>query len=112
MFTNVSYMAAQSNNNNNNGPGAPNGISFPEDKPENGPIKRNMNSRPAGQDGMVNGHPTEFDDEADPVLEELNAIRLREISSKAISAILLMLLKWFKLSRKISFLVNPWEELS
>ena len=33
-------------------------------------------------------------------LGDLNAVRLREITSKAIAGILLMLLKWFKLSRK------------
>ncbi|KAL8743419.1 MAG: hypothetical protein Q9184_008115 [Pyrenodesmia sp. 2 TL-2023] len=52
---------------------------------------------------MVNGHPAEFDEDADPVLEELNSMRLREISSKAISAILLMLLKWFKLSHILKY---------
>ena len=35
----------------------------------------------------------------DSGLEELNAVRSREISAKAISGILLLLLKWFKLSR-------------
>ena len=82
-----------------NGLGAPNGVSFPDDHPDTGFVKRKMNIRTAVQKGMVNGHSTEFDG-ADPVLEELNSMRLREISSKAISAILLMLLKWFKLSRK------------
>lgn len=90
-------MAAQGNG--TNGGGVPNGISFPEDHPDNGPVKRKMNIRSVAQDGMMNGHLAEFE-EADPVLEELNPMRLREISSKAISAILLMLLKWFKLSRK------------
>ncbi|KAL8895948.1 MAG: hypothetical protein Q9207_007942, partial [Kuettlingeria erythrocarpa] len=101
IFTNVSYMAAQTNG--SNGLGLPNGIAFPEDNQEKSPVRRKVNVRSAGQDGMVNGHPAEFDEDADPVLEELNSMRLREISSKAISAILLMLLKWFKLSHILKY---------
>ena len=37
---------------------------------------------------------------ADRSLEELNAIRTREVTSKAIQGFLLMLLKWLRLSRK------------
>ncbi|KAL8992849.1 MAG: hypothetical protein Q9188_007482 [Gyalolechia gomerana] len=101
IFTNVSCMAAQGNG--SNGLGVPNGISFPDDHLDHGPVKRKMNVRSAVQEGMVNGNPAEFEDEADPVLEELNSMRLREISSKAISAILLMLLKWFKLSHILKY---------
>ncbi|KAL9602851.1 MAG: hypothetical protein Q9219_001546 [cf. Caloplaca sp. 3 TL-2023] len=101
MFTNVSYMAAQGNG--TNGLSVPNGISFPEERPNTGPVKRKMNVRPTAQEGVVNGHPTEFDDGADPAIEELNSARSREISSKAISAILLMLLKWFKLSHILKY---------
>ena len=49
--------------------------------------------------GMVNGDRS-GDENANPALVELNATRLREITSKAIAGILLMLLKWFKLSRR------------
>ncbi|KAL8836442.1 MAG: hypothetical protein Q9170_002930 [Blastenia crenularia] len=101
VFTNVSYMATQGTG--ANGLGVPNGISFPDDHPDSGPVKRKINVRSAAQDSVVNGHPAEFEDEADPVLEELNTMRLREISSKAISAILLMLLKWFKLSHILKY---------
>ncbi|KAI4177548.1 MAG: hypothetical protein LQ348_005808 [Seirophora lacunosa] len=101
IFTNVSYMATQANG--TNGIGVPNGISFPEDNPDCVPVKRKINVHTGGQDEMLNGHPAEFDEEADPVLEELNSMRLREISSKAISAILLMLLKWFKLSHILKY---------
>lgn len=87
--------------NGTSGLGVTNGIAFPEDNPDKPPVRRRINVRSTGQDGLVNGYPVDVDDEADPVLEELNSIRLREISSKAISAILLMLLKWFKLSRKL-----------
>ncbi|KAL8746980.1 MAG: hypothetical protein Q9184_007669, partial [Pyrenodesmia sp. 2 TL-2023] len=64
VFTNVSYMAAQANG--TNGLGVPNGIAFPEDNPEKSPVRRRINVRSAGQDGMVNGHPAEFDEDADP----------------------------------------------
>ncbi|KAL8932850.1 MAG: hypothetical protein Q9216_006643, partial [Gyalolechia sp. 2 TL-2023] len=101
IFTNVSYMAAQGNG--SNGLGVPNGIPFADDHPDHGPIKRKMNVRSPFQEGMLNRNPAEFEDEVDPVLEELNSMRLREISSKAISAILLMLLKWFKLSHILKF---------
>lgn len=97
VFTNVSYLVTQANG--QNGLAVPNGISFPEDDPENGPGKRKLNPNAVSHDGMGNGNPAEFEHEPDPVMEELNAIRLREISTKAISAILLTLLRWFKLSR-------------
>ncbi|KAL8749025.1 MAG: hypothetical protein Q9199_007942, partial [Rusavskia elegans] len=96
VFTNVSYLVTQANG--QNGLAVPNGISFPEDNPENGPGKRKLNPNAVSPDGMGNGNPAEFEHEPDPVMEELNAIRLREISTKAISAILLTLLRWFKLS--------------
>ena len=49
--------------------------------------------------GLVNGNHSE-NETADPTVVELNLMRLREITSKAIAGILLMLLKWFKLSRE------------
>ena len=33
-------------------------------------------------------------------LDEIDVIRHREITSKAVSAILILMLKWFKVSRK------------
>jgi len=36
-----------------------------------------------------------------PTLEEIDVTRHREIMSKAISAILLLLMKWFKVSREL-----------
>ena len=35
-----------------------------------------------------------------PTLDETDVTRHREITSKAVSAILLLILKWFKVSRK------------
>ncbi|KAL8728557.1 MAG: hypothetical protein Q9166_005290 [cf. Caloplaca sp. 2 TL-2023] len=101
IFTNVSHLVTQANG--QNGLGVPNGISFPEDTPDNGPAKRKVNTGSATQENAANGHPAECENEPDPVMEELNAIRLREISSKAIAAILLMVLKWFKLSHVLKF---------
>jgi hypothetical protein len=37
-----------------------------------------------------------------PTLDEIDVTRHREITSKAVSAILLLVLKWFKVSRKLS----------
>lgn len=56
--------------------------------------------------GAVNGFPAapnSFSDSfnADAAIEELDNIRLREITGKAISGSLLLMLKWFKRSRKL-----------
>ena len=93
-FANVSSMVAQ------NGPnGLPNGISLGE---ENGDIsgKRKQNTTSA-MNGGEHGQLAENGDGTDPEVEELNAIRTREITFKALAGILILLLKWFKLSRKL-----------
>jgi len=47
-------------------------------------------------------------DPADLPIDEIEAMRSREITAKAVSGILLMLLKWFKVSRKVpSPLIGP-----
>lgn len=56
--------------------------------------------------GATNGFPAavnSFSDSfnADAAIEELDNIRLREITGKAISGSLLLMLKWFKRSRKL-----------
>ncbi|KAL8645443.1 MAG: hypothetical protein Q9226_007300 [Calogaya cf. arnoldii] len=96
VFTNVSYLVTQSNGQNS-------GISFPDDNPENGLGKRKLDPNAVSHEGIAIGNPAEFENQSDPVMEELNAIRLREISTKAISAILLTLLRWFKLSNILKF---------
>ncbi|KAL8696549.1 MAG: hypothetical protein Q9224_002735, partial [Gallowayella concinna] len=101
IFTNVSYLVSQANG--QNGLAVPNGISFPDDNHENEPAKKKMTPLNPNSITQENGHPTESENELDPVMEELNAIRLREVSTKAISAILLTLLKWFKLSHILKF---------
>lgn len=55
--------------------------------------------------GLTNGQASESPEgAADTAAEELNALRTREITSKAVSGALLMLLKWFKISRELLFI--------
>ena len=84
-----------------NGPnGLPNGISFGEEGGE-AQNKRKQNSSSAmSMNDMEHGQLSENGDGTDPEVEELNAIRTREVTFKAISGIVIMLLKWFKLSRE------------
>lgn len=77
-----------------------NGTSFPEDGSNEAQGKRRVNTSSSGNiTGMANGQLAENEDGTDPVVEELNALRSREITTKAVSGVLLILLKWFKLSR-------------
>lgn len=88
-------------NQNNGQNGLQSGFSFPENGGDAVISKPKSNLNLAQQlNGASKGPNGHLDDNADPGLEELNAIRLREITAKAISGILIMLLKWFKLSRK------------
>jgi hypothetical protein len=41
-----------------------------------------------------------------PTLDEIDVTRHREITSKAVSAILLLILKWFKVSRRCLIIHN------
>lgn len=43
-----------------------------------------------------------------PTLDEIDVIRHREITSKAVSAILLLVLKWFKVSRTSSQVIHSF----
>ena len=49
--------------------------------------------------GLAHVPPPQAENNLDRALENLNATRLREITSKAVAGILLVLLRWFKLSR-------------
>lgn len=91
LLGNVSALVAQNGQN-----GLPNG--FPDDG-ENGRKRTNPNSS-AHLNGMANGQLADNEDGTDPVVEELNGVRSREITSKAVSGVLLILSKWFKLSRE------------
>ena len=73
---------------------------FPEDGSNEAQGKRRPNtSSSANINGMANGQLAENEDGTDPAVEELNSLRSREITTKAVSGVLLVLLKWFKLSR-------------
>lgn len=93
LLGNVSALVAQNGQN-----GLQNG--YPEDGDAAGKKRTNPNSS-AHLNGMVNGQLADNEDGTDPVVEELNGIRSREITSKAVSGTLLILLKWFKLSRAL-----------
>lgn len=76
-------------------------MSFPDDGSNEAQGKRRANANSSvNVNGMANGQLAENEDGTDPVVEELNALRSREITTKAVSGILLILLKWLKLSRK------------
>lgn len=55
-------------------------------------------------DGSMNGS---LPDVSKIPLEDLDRMRMEEIQDKAASGILILLLKWFKLSRK---LLSPFDE--
>lgn len=97
ILANVTAIVTQNNGQN----GLQSGFSFPDNGSDAvmGKPKSNLNlaQQLSGAAKGPNGH---IDDNADPVLEELNAVRLREITAKAISGIIVMLLKWFKVSRE------------
>lgn len=103
VFSHVSHLVAQ-----NGRDGLQNGTAFPEDGSNEAQGKRRVNpSFSANTNGMANGQLAENEDGTDPVVEELNALRSREITTKAVSGVLLILLKWFKLSRE-DFRVSFW----
>lgn len=54
-----------------------------------------MNGYASGPNGVPANHDSDVD------IEELDITRLREITGKAVSGSLLLLLKWFKRSRKL-----------
>jgi len=60
-----------------------------------------LNGNGRGQDGSNGTNGAGSGDDSDPSPEELDAARTREITQKAVSAIMLLLLKWFKLSREL-----------
>ena len=83
-----------------NGPnGQSNGASFCEDN-QDGAGKRKQSSSSLNINGTEHGQLAENGDGTDPEVEELNAVRTREITLKAIAGTLIQLLKWFKLSRE------------
>lgn len=90
-------MVSQTNGIN----GMQNGFSFADDLSDpQGKRKSNPNSA-IQLNALANGAHPNYDDGADLAVEELNSTRSREITIKAVSGILITLLKWFKLSRKL-----------
>ena len=95
VFSHVSSVVAQNGQDR-----LQNGTSLPEDGSNEAQSKRRANANSSANiNGMANGQLAENEDGTDPVVEELNALRSREITTKAVSGVLLILLKWFKLSR-------------
>ena len=93
MFHNVSALVASSGPN-----GQTNGA---EDGTDEVIQKRKTNANSsASLNALANG-TLENEEGVDPAIESLNDVRIREISSKAVSGILLIMLKWFKISRKL-----------
>lgn len=69
-----------------------------------GPAPGN-NGRPNGANGNSNNannnhHNPGTHDNPEPSAEEVDAARTREITAKAVTGIMLLLLKWLKLSRE------------
>lgn len=87
-------------------------MSLPDDDSNEAQGKRRTNNSSANINGMANGQLAENEDGTDPVVEELNALRSREITTKAVSGVLLILLKWFKLSRKCKYFCQTTEMLT
>ena len=95
VFSHVSNLVAQNTRDSQNG------TSGPEDGSNEAQGKKRANTNSSTNiNGMANGQLAENEDGTDPVVEELNALRSREITTKAVSGALLILLKWFKLSRE------------
>jgi hypothetical protein len=102
ILSNITALGTQPNSQ----PGFPDTLLFPEGESNDRMPKRNLNLV-KHLNGAMNGFHNEGGDSVDPALEELNATRLREVTSKAVTGILLMLLKWFKLSRRCCL---SWKE--
>ena len=90
MFAIVSALVASNGQNPSNG----------DEGPDPVPKRRTNANSSASLNALANGHLSENDDVVDLAIENLNDIRTRELSAKAVSGILLIMLKWFKISRK------------
>ena len=71
--------------------------------------KTNPNSS-ASLNTMANGLLLNPDETNDLTVETLNETRTKEISAKAVSGVLLLMLKWFKLSRRFIFIKSFQEK--
>lgn len=82
ILSHVTALVTQANGQN----GLQSGFQFQENQNGNGSAKLDSNG--------VNGHDNSSSN------EELDAMRTQEIMDKAVSGVLILLLKWFKVSRK------------
>lgn len=99
VLANVTALVTQMNGNGQNGTSF--GFAGQENGDTNGQSKTKANINAGRQpNGSVNEHGEGGDDNHALAVEELNSLRLREVSSKAVSGVLLLLLKWFKISRR------------
>ncbi|KAI9873301.1 MAG: Factor arrest protein 11 [Pleopsidium flavum] len=102
VLANVTALVTQLNGNGQNG--AAFGFTCQDNGESNGQGKPTGNINHGRQlNGKVNGHDEGASEDFDSSVEELNTLRLREISSKAVSGVLLLLLKWFKLSHILKY---------
>ena len=105
VLANVTALVTQMNGNGQNGTSF--GITGQENGDTNGQAKTKGTNNPGRQpNGKVDGHDGGADESLASAVEELNAVRLREISSKAVSGVLLLLLKWFKISRRLRIMIT------
>ena len=80
-----------------------NTVPLREDGVDGGPGKGRATTNPSAlTNGAVVGQTWDAIPGTDNGISELNAVRTREITTKAIGGALLMLAKWFKLSRNTS----------
>ena len=79
----------------------PNGPSNGADDNGDGGGRRKTNPNSSEKlSALMNGLVVDTEDTSDPAVENLNEVRMREIVAKAISGIILIMLKWFKVSRR------------
>lgn len=100
VLTNVTAIVTQANANGQSGLGP--GFQPQENGRDQSLARTKSNANVAQQANGHNGPSQEPD--VDLSLEELDNTRLREITGKAVSGSLLLLLKWFKISRTLPIL--------
>lgn len=103
VLPNVTALVAQAGNGVNGVNGVASGLQSQEATNGNG----NNQAKPKvnGNNGrQVNGATNEQNDNildfSDSITEEIEVVRAREITAKAVSGLLLLFLKWFKVSRQ------------
>lgn len=106
VLSNVTHLVTQPNSLGYNGLGP----GFQENGLSNDQTKSRMKDSSRKSNG-VGGNASDAQEDGDEDLIELDAFRAREIRAKAVSAILVLLLKWFKISRKYVSLLPDIRDL-